>query len=281
MLPLVVNDDPRNLVQVNQNASVGAGGVNRPDDVRLVQALINAIPVSQGGPAKTLVVDGLVGPLTINAIRGFQTRQLGFADGRVDTGQKTIRRLVALSQQLGSMPRNQAGLVAPAPAVTAGLRSAQNNLRGGPGFLPSSSSKWRLATTSGVSVSISIVGVAGGFLHVIQDPQPTVVYELAFGGVGVGLSSMPAGLDLFFADLPSIGTRILQVKATKLPLNKPDDFLGQCLIVSATSSAGPGMGGTIVLFNMGLTAYAGVAGLHIGVSGLGITAIMGAIAGWR
>jgi hypothetical protein len=61
MLPLVVNDDPRNLVQVNQNASVGAGG----DTLHKVagQSFINVEPSSQGGPAKTLVVDGLVGPL--------------------------------------------------------------------------------------------------------------------------------------------------------------------------------------------------------------------------
>jgi hypothetical protein len=74
-------------------ASVGTDGQNDKADVAIVQELLNAVPADQGGPASPLVVDGLIGPNTINAINAFQMKQLGFQDGRVDPGFDTIKRL--------------------------------------------------------------------------------------------------------------------------------------------------------------------------------------------
>jgi hypothetical protein len=53
------------------SASVGAGGANQAPDVGLVQILLN---VMRGMQDKTLLaVDGIPGPLTIAAIREFQS----------------------------------------------------------------------------------------------------------------------------------------------------------------------------------------------------------------
>jgi hypothetical protein len=72
------------------SASVGKGGVNRPDDVRLVQTLL----IQNGldpGPA-----DGALGPRTIAAIKEFQKRFARSPDGRVDPGGRTFQELNGL-----------------------------------------------------------------------------------------------------------------------------------------------------------------------------------------
>ena len=44
--------------------SVGRGGRNNPDDVKAIQAALNAQDVADGGPSPKLAVDGIAGPLT-------------------------------------------------------------------------------------------------------------------------------------------------------------------------------------------------------------------------
>ncbi len=77
------------------SASVGLNGVNRYDDVVVIQKLLNQVPVIEGGPSPLLVVDGICGPKTRGAIQQFQLKQFGWsgADGRVDPGQQTLARL--------------------------------------------------------------------------------------------------------------------------------------------------------------------------------------------
>ena len=84
------------------SASVGRGGANRADDVRTIQSALNSQDPIDGGPDIKLVVDGLVGPLTIAAIEKYQRRQLGWADGRVDTDGPTIHALNGESVSGGS-----------------------------------------------------------------------------------------------------------------------------------------------------------------------------------
>jgi peptidoglycan L-alanyl-D-glutamate endopeptidase CwlK len=68
-------------------ASVGAGGVNRPEDVRVVQGLLRARGTDPG-PA-----DGICGKRTVGAIRAFQRGFLPNPDGLVEPGRATWRRL--------------------------------------------------------------------------------------------------------------------------------------------------------------------------------------------
>jgi hypothetical protein len=71
-------------------ASVGAGGKNRPDDVRLVQTLLAAQGFDPGP------IDGSAGSATLEAIRAFQRRFVTFPDGRVDPAGRTFRELNGL-----------------------------------------------------------------------------------------------------------------------------------------------------------------------------------------
>src|SRR6266545_182883 len=75
-------------------AAVGTPpALNHFSDVETVQSLLNQVPDTEGGPSPLLDVDGMIGPLTIAAIRRFQQRQFGWNDGRVDTNKVTIARL--------------------------------------------------------------------------------------------------------------------------------------------------------------------------------------------
>ena len=73
--------------------SVGRDGVNREDDVLVVQSLLNAHIAALGLPP--LKVDGDAGDNTIKAIEAYQRRALGSdsPDGRVDPGGRTWQAL--------------------------------------------------------------------------------------------------------------------------------------------------------------------------------------------
>jgi peptidoglycan hydrolase-like protein with peptidoglycan-binding domain len=79
--------------ELSISAPVGVGGRNVADDVRTIQQALNEVPASAGGPVPPLAVDGIAGPKTQRAISTFQLKQLGWADGRVDTDNVTIARL--------------------------------------------------------------------------------------------------------------------------------------------------------------------------------------------
>jgi peptidoglycan hydrolase-like protein with peptidoglycan-binding domain len=81
--------------------SVGLGGANVKTDVQLVQSLLNLVAPIALAPKPLLNIDGLVGPLTIGAIKQFQSRTLGLSDGRVDPGGPTFGRLSVLAYQAG------------------------------------------------------------------------------------------------------------------------------------------------------------------------------------
>ncbi|CAI3937672.1 peptidoglycan-binding protein [Commensalibacter communis] len=71
----------------NINQTVGLGGVNDPQDVSTVQALLQ----QQG--AKNLKIDGIYGPNTLKAIKEFQKQFLTQPDGIVSPGKKTLEQL--------------------------------------------------------------------------------------------------------------------------------------------------------------------------------------------
>jgi peptidoglycan hydrolase-like protein with peptidoglycan-binding domain len=83
--PQVIEMDPITITGSGSiGASVGNGGKNKPDDVYLVQSLLN-------DHGYGLTVDGKCGAKSINAIKKFQKSKLGSKrpDGRVDVGGKT------------------------------------------------------------------------------------------------------------------------------------------------------------------------------------------------
>lgn len=72
------------------SGSVGEGGENQFDDVKLVQTMLN-------NSGASLEVDGDAGPLTIAAINAFQMAQFSWKDGRVDVNGKTWNKLESTS----------------------------------------------------------------------------------------------------------------------------------------------------------------------------------------
>ena len=79
-------------------ASVGRGGLNRTEDVFLVQELLNR---HSQAPQRPLVVDGVMSSRTIAAIEEFQRRVVNIhrPDGRIDPGDRTMAALARQAEQ--------------------------------------------------------------------------------------------------------------------------------------------------------------------------------------
>jgi hypothetical protein len=79
-------------------ASVGRGGLNRTEDVFLVQELLNR---HIQAPQRPLVVDGVISSRTIAAIEEFQRRVVNIhrPDGRIDPGDRTMAALARQAEQ--------------------------------------------------------------------------------------------------------------------------------------------------------------------------------------
>jgi hypothetical protein len=82
------------------SASVGSNGTNVPQDVKIVQELLNKVPAAKGGAVPALKVDGLAWTKTTNAIKKFQHECLihKWPDGRIDPHGKTFQALSAFDQ---------------------------------------------------------------------------------------------------------------------------------------------------------------------------------------
>jgi len=70
--------------------SVGLGGTNAAPDVVQVQRALNHVLPELAGASPFLKDDGLVGPVTLAAIKKFQDRNFSWSDSRVDPANKTI-----------------------------------------------------------------------------------------------------------------------------------------------------------------------------------------------
>jgi hypothetical protein len=77
------------------SASVGINSTNLVNDVTVIQDALNRVSPAGGGPSPLLVVDGICGSKTKNAIQQFQLKQFGWsgADGKINPGGQTITRL--------------------------------------------------------------------------------------------------------------------------------------------------------------------------------------------
>jgi peptidoglycan hydrolase-like protein with peptidoglycan-binding domain len=74
-------------------SSVGPGRANDPQDVSIVQYLLNAAMDRIGSLEDRLEVDGIYGPKTLAAIKTFQRDNCKVVDGIVDPNMETITRL--------------------------------------------------------------------------------------------------------------------------------------------------------------------------------------------
>ena len=78
------------------SSSVGLLGVNKRDDVKTVQELLNLVPHAQGGPMVKLDIDGICGRKTNGAIEKLQATKWGWrlVTTRVEPGSATWKLLV-------------------------------------------------------------------------------------------------------------------------------------------------------------------------------------------
>jgi hypothetical protein len=112
------------------SASVGQGGTNLPDDVKLVQGLLGDLQTAAGAiPAN---VDGVVSDDTINAILDFQQRHPELpADGVIDPDGSTFTRLDEVCADLYSaIFQKQAALVLAEPAPDGASQELIDQLEG-------------------------------------------------------------------------------------------------------------------------------------------------------
>jgi hypothetical protein len=94
VMPMIFNDPGFTPVQLNMHGSVGFGGNNVSNDVKTIQMMLNAVPQSTLSLSQPLVVDGVAGRLTIDAIQRYQqAAKLKVVDGRIDPCGATIRAL--------------------------------------------------------------------------------------------------------------------------------------------------------------------------------------------
>jgi len=154
---------PANVI----SGSVGFGGSNRKTDVELIQAMLNAVPFPKGGPSPLLGVDGLCGPKTSGAISRFQHVNLGFSDGRIDVGGKTIQALLNLLASLGVLGQWLPGYPG---GTTPGTSPPASGLRAG-------IKKWTMTGAKG-----SYGDVGSGAPNGIVSDLDTVMETLSWGG---------------------------------------------------------------------------------------------------
>src|SRR3954452_5712540 len=98
-------------------ASVGKGGVNRPDDVKVVQTLLNQ-NITRLAPLLPVPVSGTCDAQTILTIEEFQRRVMHVTepDGRVDPGGRTISELGGGTSASGAEPTLDGSPLPPAAA---------------------------------------------------------------------------------------------------------------------------------------------------------------------
>ena len=266
-IPLIVNSRGVEPVQVVMNGSVGRGGSNQRTDTILIQSLLNAAK-DMGTPLAGLKVDGVAGPKTIDAIQSFQSKTLGFSDGRVDPLGKTLRSLLELSARGGGLPSGLPNVSAVAPP----FRPFTTPL-----VFPSlRDTAFRVSTTSGFSVSIGLGGLAAGHIYIEHDSGAASV--LGFAGLTVGLTTLPVGLNLSVAAYPTITERISYVYPSREEPTKPEDFLGLCQMLCLSGNLAV-VGGSMTMIFFGLlplnVALTRVKGFIQGIPNLEICAVVG------
>lgn len=102
---------------------VGPGNVR--SDVEAVQSLLNLAHEKTGRPKSPIAVDGKVGNQTLAAIRDFQDAQLGFHDGTIQPGKRTIARLNQIAAGAAGMGTLKASALAAVPEAMVWVLGAQ------------------------------------------------------------------------------------------------------------------------------------------------------------
>ena len=291
MLPLVLNEIPDRYVQINMQGSVGWGARNSPNEVKMIQSMLNSLPAMDGGPTGQLSVDGLVGPLTVGSITTFQrAARLRVADGRVDPVGPTIRALGMKLNAKNLMPRNVPGIgpvdrrirqALAGGGITAPPRRQSVGSAPTQGFQPLGLTDWSFKSSGGGSLGAWILGVGAMNFYLEKDSRRGFIRSFPWSGIGAGLSVMPVGLDVSFESMPSFGLRLRQGMFNGANPMPEDDFVIPTNVFSVGASVGVGWSGTLVMWGavgpiiLPTRAIGAITGMEAGIPGAGITGYWG------
>lgn len=300
-LPLVINNVPGRFKQLTLGASVGNNGTNRPDDVRTVQTLLNALTTTEGRPSAPLSVDGRVGPMTVAAIRRFQAAQrLAVVDGLVEPNRNTVRALGNVLNSRNALPAGLPAVTDPDPAFVSALRgnapvppgrpvTDRATAAAAPSMAPGQPTGWTLDSTGGFDLSVGLLAVMHTFLYLSHDTEPGKRYKLSYEGIGAGLSVLPVGFDTWFRDMKSRSSAVRYGRpAATLGLGRArpfgaDAFTGlPTSVMSVGAGLGPGLSGAMFMFGSVAPAvepiyFAWSAGMQAGLPNVGFTMYVGKV----
>jgi hypothetical protein len=210
--------------------SVGRSGMNRPQDVRAVQTLLNSVARDRGGPAQALAIDGLAWSKTIAAIERFQRLALGhkWPDGRVDPFGPT---LLALEAAGGPSPAQ--------PHADAQVMKA--------GFSIAASTGWTYRNMQSLSAGPGAASGIRGWL--IADHHTTrQSLRISFDGFGASLGLTPAAFSYAGSSFRSAGTQFFRGRRPDTGA-APHPFIDQaCMIAITGATGGIGASGALLVF---------------------------------
>ncbi len=186
-------------------ASVGSSGVNRRDDVTLIQFLLNEWRAQNA--RKRIAQDGLVGPETIGAIRDFQNAVTHIVDGRVDPGGPAIK-------ELARTPAGE-GIRSVASILLTYLMTIETELQRASGNLPDLRAvvrqlKVEAQEAGGEPLPISTAGTA----------RRGPLLAFAIGGSGPPVFGLAITIELILIVLAAILLIILALKAMLDDINR-------------------------------------------------------------
>ena len=153
---------------VGRHLRTRVSGRNDPADVRAVQGLLNAAHRRLRVPRHAIAEDGRFGVETLTAIRDFQQRCLGWADGVVDAGRTTLDYLnrAAEGESFASAPRTRNYNVRIDPPLPTSVSMTMvNDCWAVVGTLMLA---WRRRQSTNISVRDTLRGLGGNWLSIYQ-----------------------------------------------------------------------------------------------------------------
>lgn len=304
-LPLLIHEIGHAPTQLYLQSSVGWGGRNVYSDIVLIQSLLNAVPLDDGGLSAKLKVDGKVGPKTIAAIKLYQqTRKLRVVDGRIDPCGATISSLGSVLVRRHQLPR---GLPSVYPA-SRGIQQMVGCIPRSPLVVPPSyqgvqgrssvasahsaehdeNTGWKITSNAGMDVSIGPFGAVSLTLYLIHDTEPGKSFVISFGGIGASVGLSPAiSADVSRSDWTSYGSQIKYGMLFRFALTRSfnvDAYNGLPggLVSIGLATPMAGFSGSILGFGSvgaAVSMYqAAIAGVQIGAPNVGLSVFFGV---WR
>jgi hypothetical protein len=270
-------ETPRPVI-LSTKGSVGQNGNNYYEDTKLIQSMLNNVHPGKGGPTAKLAVDASPGPLTIAAIKRFQSANGCVADGRVDARGKTALKLIQVQLASGAPLPKFAGLRAATTDDVAPIRSAANfstaSIRIDPvrsfagqqfavtststsssGFgAPFTRSGWTIDSSVGAfDFSFKDTGAYFSRMTIFRDNDPSNRFNLTMAGGFKSVSvkdGPPIGFDWANPSMTSSTGVLWRGLAGFGPISRAS-FLGLCGIAFASLNVHTGHGASLILFQFG------------------------------